>query len=214
MASLGDIAIVGYGADAGVKSFAFVLLADLSGETITFTDNGWRAAGGFRTGEGTVSYTVPAGTPIGTVVTISGLTGSFNPSTTGDSIIAYVGDAANPTFLFAVDFADANAAYAGDATNTNTSAVPTGLTFGTDALAFAEDNAAYSGPLEGSRAEILAAIADETNWTVNDAAGVAYPASFAVKTGAAGQFSVADVLVDEGNDGVTEMVFTVERIGG
>jgi hypothetical protein len=117
MASLGDIAIVGYGADAGVKSFAFVLLADLSGETITFTDNGWRAAGGFRTGEGTVSYTVPAGTPIGTVVTISGLTGSFNPSTTGDSIIAYVGDAANPTFLFAVDFADANAAYAGDATN-------------------------------------------------------------------------------------------------
>ncbi|MEG3166457.1 Calx-beta domain-containing protein [Sphingomonas sp. PB2P19] len=214
MASSGDIAIVGYGADTGVKSFAFVLLADLSGETITFTDNGWRAAGGFRAGEGTVSYTVPAGTAIGTVVTISGLTGSFNPSTTGDSIIAYVGDAANPTFLFAVDFADANTAYAGDATNTNTTAVPTGLTFGTDALAFAEDNAAYSGPLNGSRAEILAAIADETNWTVNDTAGVAYPASFAVETGAAGQFSVADVLVDEGNDGVTEMVFTVERIGG
>ena len=42
-----DIAILGYGADTGVKSFAFVLLNDLSGQTHYFTDNGWLAAGGF-----------------------------------------------------------------------------------------------------------------------------------------------------------------------
>lgn len=48
MAQRGDIAIVGYGADTGAKSFAMVLLADLSGQTIYFTDNGWLAEGGFR----------------------------------------------------------------------------------------------------------------------------------------------------------------------
>jgi hypothetical protein len=178
MAILGDIAVVGFGADTGVKSFSFVILADLAGQTINFTDNGWLAAGGFRTSEGTVSYTVPAGTAIGTVVTISGLTGTFNPSTSGDQIIAYTGDATAPNLLFAVDFADGNATYAADATNTNTSAVPTGLTQGENALAFAADNAAYTGPLTGTREEILANIANESLWTQNDTAGVAYPASF------------------------------------
>ncbi len=214
MALPGDIALVGFGADTGVKSFAFVLLADLSGETIFFTDNGWTAAGAFRTGEGLASYVVPAGTPIGTVVTISGLTGSLNPAVGGDQIHAYVGTAAEPTFLFSVDFADGNTTYAADATNSNSSAVPTGLTFGTDALAFAEDNGAYTGPTTGTRAQILAAIADEANWTLNDTAGVAYAGSFAVETGNAGAFGVADVAVTEGNAGTVELVFTVNRIGG
>ncbi|GGE17229.1 hypothetical protein GCM10011529_24670 [Polymorphobacter glacialis] len=128
MAVLGDIALVGFAADAAGKSFSFVLLADLSGETINFTDNGWLAAGGFRANEGTTSYVVPADTPVGTVITISGLTGSFNPSTGGDQILAYVGSVTAPTFLFALDFADNNSTYAGDASNSNTSAVPTGLT--------------------------------------------------------------------------------------
>lgn len=214
MAELGDIAIVGYGADTGVKSFSFVLLADLSGQTIHFTDNGWLAAGGFRANEGTVDYVVPAETPIGTVITISGLTGSFNPSTTGDQILAYVGDASSPTFLFAVDFADGNTTYAGDATNSNTSAVPTGLTFGDTALAFGADNGAYTGPTSGTRAQILAAIADETNWTLNDTAGVAYPTSFAVATGNPGAFIVGGPDLYEGNSGSTETTFTVERVGG
>ncbi|SEN60784.1 hypothetical protein SAMN05192583_3136 [Sphingomonas gellani] len=214
MAALGDVALVGYGADTGVKSFAFVLLADLSGQTINFTDNGWTAAGAFRGGEGTASYTVPAGTPIGTVVTISGLTGSFNPATGGDQIHAYVGDAVSPTFLFSLDFADGNTGYAGDATNSNTSAVPTGLTFGDNALAFGEDNGAYAGPTAGTRAEILAAIADEANWTLNDTAGVAYPTAFSVETGNPGRFGVSDAQVTEGNDGTAELVFTINRLEG
>ena len=159
MAVLGDIALVQVSADTGTtKPFSFVILADISGQTLNFTDNGWLAAGGFRSGEGTISYVVPANTPIGTVVTINGVSGNFNPSTSGDAIIAYFGSAASPTFLFAVDFADNNTSYAGDATNSNTSAVPTGLTFGDTALAFGPDNAAYTGPLTGTKAQILANI--------------------------------------------------------
>ncbi|TXC71208.1 hypothetical protein FSB78_09785 [Sphingomonas ginsenosidivorax] len=215
MANLGDIAIVGFGADTGVKSFSFVILADLSGQTINFTDNGWLAAGGLRTNEGTMSYTVPAGTAIGTVVTISGLTGAFNPSTAGDQIIAYTGDATAPNVLFAVDFADGNTTYAADATNTNTSAVPTGLTFGETALAFAADNAAYTGPLTGTREEILANIANESLWTQNDTAGVPYPANFTVGgTAAVGSVSIADASITEGNAGTSTIEFIVTRAGG
>lgn len=126
---------MGYGADTGVKSFAFVLLSDLWGQTHYFTDKGWLAAGGFCANESTVAYVVPACTPIGTVVTISRLTGQINPSTAGDQILAYSGNEASLTFLLAVDFADSTLVNAGDATNANTSVVPTGLTEGTDASA-------------------------------------------------------------------------------
>lgn len=215
MAVAGDIALVGYGADAGVKSFAFVLLADLAGQTLYFTDNGWLAAGGFRANEGTVSYTVPADATIGTVVTISGLTGMLNPSASGDQILAYTGSAANPTFLFALNFADGKTAFASDATSSNTSAVPTGLTAGATALAFGDDNGAYTGPTTGSRAEILAAIADAKNWTTNDTAGVAYASGFTVGGGSnAGAFGVADIAVDEGDAGTTDLTFTVTRDDG
>jgi predicted extracellular nuclease len=215
MATLGDIAIVGFGADTGVKSFSFVILADLSGQTVNFTDNGWTAAGAFRGGEGTVSYTVPAGTAIGTVVTISGLTGTFNPSTTGDQIIAYTGESTAPNLLFAADFADGNATYAPDATNANSSAVPTSLTFGENALAFGADNAAYTGPLTGTRAEILANIANESLWTQNDTAGVTYPTGFTVTVPAAvGSFAIADASIAEGDAGTAVIEFVVTRSGG
>lgn len=141
-----------------------MLFADLSGEVIRFTDNGWLAAGGFRVNEGLFDYTVPAGTPVGTVVPLEGVLGNFDLATGGDSLIAFTGEASSPNLLLAVDFADNNVTYAADATSSNASAVPTGLTFGENALAFALDNAAYAGPTTGSRDQILAAIADESNW--------------------------------------------------
>jgi len=210
---LGDIALVGVGADTGVKSLAFVTLIALEeGTVINFTDNGWLSAGGFRSGEGTVSYTVPAGgIPAGTVITITGLTGSLNPAVGGDQIIVYQGAAATPTILFAIDFADGNTTYAGDATNANTSAVPTGLTFGTNALAFSLDNVGYTGTTTGTRAEILAAIADETNWTTNDTAGVAYPTSFTVNSDGSSTVSINDVSITEGDGGTQILTFTVTR---
>src|SRR5258707_11596708 len=104
----GDLALIGYSSDTGGKSFAFVLLKDVDATTtVNFTDNGWLAAGGFRAGEGVVSWSAPAGgATAGTVISFTGLTGSFNPSTTGDQIIAYQGPATAATPLFAVDFAD------------------------------------------------------------------------------------------------------------
>ncbi|HKY74585.1 MAG TPA: Calx-beta domain-containing protein, partial [Acidimicrobiia bacterium] len=210
----GDLALIGYSSDTGGKSFAFVLLRDVDASTtINFTDNGWLAAGGFRGGEGIVTWTAPAGGALaGTVVTFTGLTVTVNPSTSGDQIIAYQGAAATPTNLFALDFADGNATFAADATSSNTSAVPTGLTFGSTALAFALDNGAYTGPTTGTLEALRAAIANPANWTIDDGVPVAYASAFTIAAGAT--VSVDDVSVTEGDAGATLLTFTVTRAGG
>ncbi|MGR4862563.1 Ig-like domain-containing protein [Caulobacter sp. LARHSG274] len=212
----GDVALIGYSADTGGKSFSFVLLQAVeAGTAISFTDDGWLAAGGFRTGEGVVTYTAPAGgAAAGTVITFSGLTGSPNPSTSGDQIIAFqgaLGPSATP--LFALDFADGNTGYAGDATNSNTSAVPTGLATGSTALAFGADNGAYVGTTTGTRAEILSAIANTANWTLDDGVPVAYKTGFTVTDGGtpSANVSISDVTLTEGDAGTQVMTFTVTR---
>jgi len=211
----GDLALIGYSADTAGKSFSFVLLQAIdAGTVISFTDNGWLAAGGFRSGEGTFTYTAPAGgAAAGTVITVTGLTGSLNPSTSGDQIIAYQGSAASATPLFALDFADGNATYAGDATNSNTSAIPTGLAAGSTALAFATDNGAYVGSTTGTKAEILSAIANSANWSLDDANPVAYKTGFTVTDGGvpSANISISDVTLTEGDSGDQVMTFTVTR---
>ena len=212
----GDIALIGYSADAGGKSFSFVLLQAVeAGTIISFTDNGWLAAGGFRSGEGVVTYTAPAGgAAAGTVVTFSGLTSTLNPSTSGDQIIAFqgaLGPSATP--LFSLDFADGNTSYAGDATSSNTSAVPTGLATGSTALAFGTDNGAYVGTTTGTKAEILSAIASAANWTLDDGVPVPYKTGFTVTDGgvASANISISDVTLTEGDAGTQVMTFTVTR---
>jgi Ca2+-binding RTX toxin-like protein len=193
--AVGDIAIVSMNSDTN-KIFAFVCLVDIpAGEEIKFTDNGWAAAGAFRGGEGIITWTAPAGgLTAGTVVTINTTTtssasagsvtdnGDVNFSTAGDQLLAYQGADATPTFLFAVNNDGANV-WQADATSSNTSALPTGLTDGTNAVALAElDNYAYTGTTIGSRAELLAAISNRANWTGNDTTNQTAPASFAVST--------------------------------
>ena len=105
---------------ASTDAFTFVFLRDVeAGTIVNFTDNGWLAAGGFRPGEQTVTYTAPAAITAGTIVTLTGL----NLDDAGDQIIAYQGDPATPTILHVVDFADGNNTVAGDATNDNTTAL-------------------------------------------------------------------------------------------
>src|SRR5215475_8363882 len=124
--SVGDIAIVQYNTTT-TDAFTFVFLRDVdAGTTINFTDNGWLAAGGFRPGEGTVTYTAPGAIAAGTIVTLTGL----NLDDAGDQIIAYQGDPAAPTILHVVDFADGNNSVAADATNDNTTVLPPGFTQG------------------------------------------------------------------------------------
>jgi VCBS repeat-containing protein len=207
----GDVALIGYSSDTAGKSFAFVLLKDVDATTtVNFTDNGWLAAGGFRAGEGVLSWSAPAGgATAGTVITFTGLTGSFNPSTSGDQIIAYQGPATAATPLFAVDFADNNTAFAADATSSNTSAVPTGLVVGTTALGFGPDNGAYAGPTAGTAGDLLQAIDNPANWTTDDANPVAYKTAFTVAVGTS--VSVGAVSVAEGDSGDHVATFTVTR---
>ena len=213
--TVGDLALIGYSADTAGKSFSFVLLQAIdAGTVISFTDNGWFAAGGFRGGEGTFTYTAPAGgAAAGTVITVTGLTGSFNPSTSGDQIIAYQGAATSATPLFALDFADGNATYAGDASNSNTSAVPTGLSAGSTALAFGLDNGAYVGTTTGTKAEILSAIGNSANWSLDDGVPVAYKTGFTISDGGvpSANVSISDVTLTEGDSGDQVMTFTVTR---
>ena len=71
--SPGDIAIVGYDTD-NPDDLTFVVLRDFdAGTIINFTDNGWLSAGGFRPGEGTVTYMAATAVTAGTAITLTGL---------------------------------------------------------------------------------------------------------------------------------------------
>jgi predicted extracellular nuclease/methionine-rich copper-binding protein CopC len=196
--SAGDIAFVGFNADvsANGKSFAFVALASISaGEVIHFTDNGWLATNALRTGEGFTSWTAPAGgVAAGTVVSITGVfdgggtltsyaasTGSLvlntlmNFSTGGDQVIAFQGSVTSSTsFVVSNVVAALNnegaAVWQANADNTNTSALPLGLTNGTDAGALSElDNYIYAGPTgSADKATWLARINNASNWSGSD----------------------------------------------
>ena len=165
----GDIAIVSYNSD-DPDTFAFVFLRDVeAGTTINFTDNGWKAAGGFRAGEGTATYTAPTDIVAGTVVSVP--LGTMELSFLGDQIIAYQGTEASPTFLYAIDFADGNSAFAADATSVLTTRLPPTLALGVTAIALPFDNAVYAGPTSGfaSQLDVLEAIGNPANWTGSDA---------------------------------------------
>ena len=162
----GDIAFTGFNSD-NPDEFTFVALTGIeAGTEIRFTDNGWRAAGGFRDTEGVFVWTAPANIPAGTVINPAVSGPSFSAS--GDQIHAYQGDDAAPSFVASIHFNGTG--YEADATSSNTSALPTGLTVGTSAVAIPEvDNATYTGPLTGTKAELQAAINDPSNWDTDNA---------------------------------------------
>jgi len=187
----GDIAIIGMNTD-NPDTLAFVALVNLpAGEEIRFTDSGWLAANAFRANEGGIKYTVPAGgVAAGTVVSVeftyassvytftpaenwvgddgAGVgTGGRQLATNGDQILAYQGDPASPTFLFALNVEGAEGIWQADATSANTSALPQGLTNGTNCVAVVEArNVRYklTALRSGAAADVLAAISDKANW--------------------------------------------------
>lgn len=177
---VGDIAVISFASD-DPDALAFVALRQIPASTvIRFTDSGWFAAGGFRANEGGIQYTTPAALTPGTVVSRtspftssgwaandSGLgTGGFAMSSSGDQILTFLGNAASPTFLHAVHF---DSTGYGDATSSNTTALPTGLTVGTSAVDLPEiDNGYYNGTTTGTATDLLAAIGNPANWTTSD----------------------------------------------
>ncbi len=202
----GDVAFSSY--SSSTDEFSFVLLRNIGvGTAINFTNNGWLSTNVFRTGEETVTWTAPAGgMAAGTEIKIAGLTASksgggaagtvagtaLSLNGTGDQILAYRGTAAAPTFITAIHMnvlvngvdpfgiSTTAAAWDGAANSASASALPTGLTTGTNAIWIGTqgvsgsefDNAAYGtcaglgtlGPITGLRA----ALNNQTNWVRNN----------------------------------------------
>jgi len=171
----GDIVIIGINCD-DPDDFAFVPLVDLgAGTTINFTDNGWLSTNSFRSGEGILTYTstsvISSGTVIGYTESSGNFSssGSFSLSASGDQIIAYQGTASSPTMIYGVNV-EGSAVWQADATSSNTSALPLGLTNGMNCVAVIEyDNVNYIGSVTAGKTAVLAAVSNKDNWVGNDA---------------------------------------------
>jgi hypothetical protein len=187
----GDVVVTGINADND-DEVSFAVFVDLAPSTeIRFTDKGWLSAGGFRENEGVLVYVAPAeGLPAGSEIgftkndatkavslthgvgRIFDETGTdfFALSNSGDSIIAFQGVLDAPTPLYAVSLSQD--VFDDEASDSNTTSLPTGLTVGTTAVAVGftgagneTDNAEYSGTTFGGPAALLAAVGDAANWT-------------------------------------------------
>ncbi|MDY6805831.1 MAG: DUF4347 domain-containing protein [Cyanobacteriota bacterium] len=182
----GDIAFVQYNAD-GTDNFKFVALVDIpESEEINFTDNGWKSDNTFRTGEGIITWTAPAGgISAGTVVEIDttpsasvGIVSEqsdLNFAASGDQILAYQG---TDSFIAALNNKGV-ATWQADSTDTNTSVLPSGLTDGTNAVAINEiNNAKYTGVTTGDKTTLLAALNNSANWTGDDSTNQTFSDTF------------------------------------
>ncbi len=218
--SPGDIAIVGY-ASVNPDEFSFVTFVDLSANTvIKFTDNGWKVSGHFRYNEGFITWTSPATTvTAGTVIWINkdgtSLTtnygsvtssGSFLLSIDGDQILAFQGDTSNPVFVYALNNEDAGV-WQSTANDSHTSALPTGLTNGSTAVALDEvDNALYSGGTTGSHTQLLGWISDKNNWSGSNSRSGYDPSSDGPQSFTITQYGLPVQLVSftakHGHDGI------------
>jgi hypothetical protein len=142
---------------------------------IKFTDNGWQAAGSFRTGEGILTFTAATSLTAGTVMVYSenqtdfSSSGSFSLSSSGDQILVYQGDELSPQFVYGMNLEGA-AVWQSDATSTNSSALPAGLNNGLSAVALQEfDNVKYSGTTQfPDPMQALITIGNPGNWAGDD----------------------------------------------
>lgn len=187
----GDIAFVQYNADGkdDKDNFAFVALVDIAeNEQLFFTDKGWKADNSWRTGEGLISWTADSEISAGTVITITDNSASMGTvsgaglefSTLGDQLIAYQ---ETDTMIAALNN-EGSVIWQADATNTNTSTLPEGLTNGVHAVALAEkDNVYYAGVTVGEKANLLAALNNSHNWTGNNTHTVSFSDTFIITTG-------------------------------
>ena len=159
----GDLAITGFNFD-NPDELSFVLLTDITaGTEIKFTDNGVRNDGSFRNNEGIYTWTAQQDYAVGSVVTLSDL-GNIAFSSRGDQIVVYQGSESDPTFIFALN--SQGNGFQSNATSNSSSALPLGLVEGETAIALNEiDNGKYVGQTTGTKAELLAAISNQENWT-------------------------------------------------
>ncbi len=170
--TVGDIAVIGYNYD-NPDEIKFVNLVDIaSGTQIKFTDNGWTGTA-LSTTEGTDTWTASAAFTKGTVHTF--LVTSMAMSTSGDQIFVYQGAATSPAFIYGLS----TTAWITGTISSNTSRLPSALTTGSSALAFAtkRDNGNYNIVVNnGSKATLLSSISNSANWTTTDTRITSFPA--------------------------------------
>ncbi len=173
--SAGDVVLLGVNCD-NPDDFAFLFLVEVeAGTVIKFTDNGWLAAGGFRSGEGVQTYITPQMISAGTVIVFSEhptdftASGSFALASTGDQLLVYQGEASSPQMIYALNIAGPGV-WQDDATSTNTSALPAGLVNGETAVAVQEfDNVKFGGGTNfPTPTAARLAISEKANWIGDD----------------------------------------------
>lgn len=164
--SAGDIAILQYNADGNTTKF--ITFKNLeAGTTIHFTDNGWTSLGSFRSGEGIDTWVATSFVSAGQIIELTFTNIVLNSN--GDQLLAYQGTAGSPSFLFAINN-QGSGEWQLNTRNSSNSALPTGLTNGSNAIALIEtDNAMYNSVvLSGSIPEIKLAVCDNSNWTFSN----------------------------------------------
>ncbi|MEM7673697.1 MAG: hypothetical protein AAF212_10180 [Verrucomicrobiota bacterium] len=169
----GDLAIIGVNSD-NPDTLAFVVFTDVEANTtVNFTDNGWENSGSFRGGEGVFTYEFQSAASAGTIFSMN--TTGMALAASGDQILAYQGDFDTPSFIYGLH--TYGNVWDSDATNTNESALPTGLIDGTTAVAIGSgpagsevDNGVFdtSVLISGTVEEWLTAIGDSSNWTTSN----------------------------------------------
>lgn len=163
----GDLVITGFNMDNPDEVSVVFMVAIEAGTEIRFTDNGWKASGTFRTGEGIDIWTADtdhfAGEEV--IVPISDMA----LSSSGDQIIVYQGTEESPLFVAAIND-EGEHIWQEDATDASTSALPAGLENGITCVALAEtDNMLYDRNLvSGSTNELLLSVNDYLHWTGSD----------------------------------------------
>ena len=144
---------------------SIVFLVDIAdGTEIKFSDNGWYSSNSWRTGEGIHTWTASGVQSAGTEIVIN-LSGPLL-SGSGDQVIAYQND----SDMIAAINNEGDHVWQNDATSSNTSALPQGLTNGVNCVALVEtDNIQYDRSVtSGTKEELLAAINDYNNWSGNN----------------------------------------------
>ena len=232
--SVGDIAIYGVNTD-NPDDFGFVLLVDIElGTEIRFTDSGWKADNTFRGNEGAVKFTAPTALSAGTEISYQADNANFvadndpivgtnglNLSGSGDQVFAFQGASDSPTFIYAVQ-TNSNQ-WQTDATASTNSALPQGLTDGTNAAAVGSgpgagdeyDNAAYDkSTMIGTAAVLLAAISNNSNWDGNNSTRFDLTTFDFTISGSSISPSVTSVDATNISETVTDMNGNVTSNGG
>lgn len=211
----GDIAFTGYNSNT-TDDFSFIVLKSGGipiGTKIFFTDNGFNnIISQLNSAEGIMTWEATSAVPqftqvkisiVGTTYTpttgtcTSNSTGAVSFSSAGDQIIAFQGLHAQPTFITAAHFNSDGTGVAtqtnlttwddfNNGTSSNRSALPTGLTSGTNAIImvggtvapFIEyDNGVYncSGTPNTDANALRLLINNRDNWTKQDATNLTTP---------------------------------------